>query len=96
VTASLREQLCRERRTDGIQASEPQVGDRVFEAPDVVAELPESAVAVEAEDPSNEACRVIVVDVSWGRSTADCALAALLPDETIDLLRAVPYRRVRW
>src|SRR5581483_12141274 len=79
------------RATYGRHSSERAAGRRSrFEAPDVVAELPESAVAVEAEDPSNEACRVIVVDVSWGRSTADCALAALLPDETIHLLRADP------
>jgi hypothetical protein len=58
--------------------------------PDIVAELPEPTIAIEAEYPANPSRFVIVIDVLGFPRGAKGAYPALPPNELVDLVGANP------
>jgi hypothetical protein len=65
-----------------------EVRHRVHERVDRVAELAETTVAVEAQDPAHGAAVVGVIDVLGRFPAADRAHATLLRDQRIEVVRA--------
>ena len=76
-------------------AGVPQIVDRLLESVDAVLELPQPAVAVEAQDATDLTRHMIVVDMLRNRFTADGTEATLAQSHLIHISLGDPVSALK-